>query len=39
MPYKGGAPAVADVIGNHVDMTFANLVAVLPQAKAGRFAR
>ena len=36
VPYKGGAPAVADVIGNHVDMTFANLVAVLPQAKAGQ---
>jgi tripartite-type tricarboxylate transporter receptor subunit TctC len=32
--YKGGAPAIADVIGHHVDMTFANLVAVLPQAKA-----
>ena len=36
VPYKGGAPAVADVIGNHVDMTFANLVAVLPQAKSGQ---
>ena len=24
VPYKGGAPAVADVIGNHVDMTFAS---------------
>jgi tripartite-type tricarboxylate transporter receptor subunit TctC len=34
VPYKGGGPAVADVIGNHVDMTFANLVAVLPQAKS-----
>ena len=33
---KGCAPAVADVIGHHVDMTFANLVAVLPQAKAGQ---
>jgi tripartite-type tricarboxylate transporter receptor subunit TctC len=36
IPYKGGGPAVADVIGDHVDMTFANLLAVLPQAKAGR---
>ena len=36
VPYKGGGPAVADVIGDHVDMTFANLLAVLPQAKAGR---
>ncbi|MEI9803980.1 MAG: tripartite tricarboxylate transporter substrate binding protein [Pseudolabrys sp.] len=36
VPYKGGAPAVADVLGHHVDMTFANLVAVLPQAKSGQ---
>jgi tripartite-type tricarboxylate transporter receptor subunit TctC len=36
VPYKGGGPAVADTIGGHVDMTFANLVAVLPQAKAGQ---
>jgi tripartite-type tricarboxylate transporter receptor subunit TctC len=36
VPYKGGAPAVADVLGHHVDMTFANLVAVLPQAKNGQ---
>ena len=36
VPYKGGGPAVADVIGDHVDMTFANLLAVLPQARAGR---
>ena len=36
VPYKGGGPAVADVIGDHVDMTFANLLAVLPQARAGQ---
>src|SRR5581483_1825711 len=36
VPYKGGGPAVADVIGDHVDMTFANLMAVLPQARAGQ---
>lgn len=36
VPYKGGAPAIADVLGHHVDMTFANLVAVLPQAKSGQ---
>lgn len=36
IPYKGGGPAVADVIGDHVNMTFANLLAVLPQVKAGR---
>jgi tripartite-type tricarboxylate transporter receptor subunit TctC len=36
VPYRGGAPAIADVIGDHVDMTFANLVAVLPLAKSGQ---
>jgi tripartite-type tricarboxylate transporter receptor subunit TctC len=36
VPYKGGAPAVADVLGGHIDMTFANLVAVLPLSKAGQ---
>jgi len=34
--YRGGAPAIADVVGDHVDMTFANLVAVLPLAKSGQ---
>ncbi|MGE0799383.1 MAG: Bug family tripartite tricarboxylate transporter substrate binding protein [Lautropia sp.] len=36
VPYKGGAPAVADVMGGQVDMTFANLVAVLPHMKSGK---
>ncbi len=36
VPYRGGGPAVAAVIGDHVDMTFANLLAVLPQARAGQ---
>ena len=36
VPYRGGAPAIADVVGDHVDMTFANLVAVLPLAKSGQ---
>ena len=36
VPYKGGGPAVTDVIGGQVHMTFANLVAVLPQVRAGR---
>ena len=36
VPYKGGGPAVTDVVGGQVHMTFANLVAVLPQVRAGR---
>jgi len=36
VPYKGGAPAVTDAIGGQVQMTFANLVAVLPQVKSGQ---
>ncbi|MPZ46326.1 MAG: tripartite tricarboxylate transporter substrate binding protein [Betaproteobacteria bacterium] len=36
VPYKGGGPAVVDVIGGQVHLTFANLVAVLPQVQAGK---
>ena len=33
VPYKGGAPAVTDVVSGQIDMAFANLVAVLPFVK------
>ena len=36
VPYKGGGPAVADVIGGVVQMTFGNMPTVLPHARAGR---
>jgi tripartite-type tricarboxylate transporter receptor subunit TctC len=36
VPYKGGGPAVADVISGVVHMTFGNMPTVLPHAKAGR---
>ncbi len=36
VPYKGAAPAVADVMGGHVSMTFAPIAAVVPMIKAGR---
>lgn len=36
VPYKGGAPAVADVLGGHVQMAFANLVAVVAQSRSGQ---
>ncbi len=36
IPYKGGGPAVTDVVAGQVDMAFANLVAVLPFVKSGQ---
>ena len=36
VPYKGGGPAIADVISGVVQMTFGNMPTVLPHAKAGR---
>ena len=36
VPYKGGAPAMADVMGGHVPMLLENLSQVIEQHKAGR---
>ncbi len=36
VPYKGQAPALADVMGGQVHAIFANLPEVLPQIRAGR---
>jgi tripartite-type tricarboxylate transporter receptor subunit TctC len=36
VPYKGGGPALADVIGGQVHMTFGNMPTVLAQAKGGK---
>ncbi len=36
VPYKGGGPAITDVIAGVVQMTFGNMPTVLPHAKAGR---
>jgi len=36
VPYKGGGPAITDVIAGVVAMTFGNMPTVLGQAKAGR---
>lgn len=36
IPYKGGAPAMADVLGGHVPVICNNLVEVLPHVNAGR---
>jgi tripartite-type tricarboxylate transporter receptor subunit TctC len=36
VPYKGAAPAVADVMGGHVSMTFAPIAAALPPVRGGK---
>jgi tripartite-type tricarboxylate transporter receptor subunit TctC len=36
VPYKGGGPALQDVMGGQVDMTFGNMPTVLGQAKGGK---
>jgi tripartite-type tricarboxylate transporter receptor subunit TctC len=36
VPYKGAAPAMTDLIGGHVDLSFATLGSVLPHIKAGK---
>ena len=36
VPYKGGAPAMADLIGGHVDAMFASSSDALPQVESGK---
>ena len=36
IPYKGGGPAVIDVIGGQVDLMFASPASSIPQVKGGR---
>ncbi|BAT60222.1 tripartite tricarboxylate transporter family receptor [Variibacter gotjawalensis] len=36
VPYKGSAPMVSDLLGNHVQLAFDNTPNVLPQVKAGK---
>lgn len=36
VPYKGGGPAIADLIGGHSDVSFQNLGAVANHIKAGK---
>ncbi|WP_192884873.1 Bug family tripartite tricarboxylate transporter substrate binding protein [Paracidovorax avenae] len=36
IPYKGGAPAINDLLGNQVDFSFQNVNAVLPHIRAGK---
>ena len=36
VPYKGAAPAVADVMGGHIAMTFVPIAAALPPVRASK---
>ncbi|MFA5912838.1 MAG: tripartite tricarboxylate transporter substrate binding protein [Burkholderiales bacterium] len=36
IPYKGGAPALSDLLGGQVDATFANINTVIQQIRAGK---
>lgn len=36
VPYKGGAPAITDVLGGQLPLVIVNAVEVLPHVKAGR---
>lgn len=36
VPYKGTAPAIADLTGGHVDVMFDNLITAMPLVKGGR---
>jgi tripartite-type tricarboxylate transporter receptor subunit TctC len=36
VPYKGGAPAISDLMAGHVDVSFQNLGAVAQQIKSGK---
>jgi tripartite-type tricarboxylate transporter receptor subunit TctC len=36
IPYKGGAPAITDLLGGHADASFQNINAILPHVQAGK---
>lgn len=36
VPYKGGAPAISDLMGGQVDASFQNINAIVSQVKAGK---
>jgi len=36
VPYKGGGPAMADLVGGNITLSFATMVSVLPHWKSGR---
>lgn len=36
VPYKGGAPAIADLLGTQIPMVFASAITVLPHIQSGK---
>ncbi len=36
VPFKGGGPAIADVVAGHTQLNFGSLVTVLPHVRSGR---
>jgi tripartite-type tricarboxylate transporter receptor subunit TctC len=36
VPYKGGAPAISDLLGNQVDASFQNINAIIQQVNSGK---
>jgi tripartite-type tricarboxylate transporter receptor subunit TctC len=36
VPYKGGAPAIVDLLGGHADASFQNINAILQHVRAGK---
>src|SRR5262249_44851113 len=36
VPYKGSAPALADLIGDQINMYFSNILSAVPYVKSGR---
>ena len=36
VPYKGGGPAIIDLLGGHVDLSFASIPSVMPMVNAGK---
>lgn len=36
IPYKGGGPAMQDLVGGHIELVFGTLPAALPQQEAGK---
>ncbi len=36
VPYKGGGPAVADLVGGHVQLLFGSIATALPMIRAGK---
>lgn len=36
VPFKGGGPALIDILGGHSDATFSNIIQAMPHIKSGR---